>query len=86
MKFRLGGRAKHRRRAEVGPWRDEDEELLLKTYGKTSWELAREAERGYDLSKIKHEFTGLDHGKPCRVCGEQLDSWPHKPREVPGEE
>jgi hypothetical protein len=60
----------------------EDEELLLKTYGKTSWELAREAERGYDLAKIKHEFAGVDHRKPCRVCGEPLDSWPHQAREI----
>jgi hypothetical protein len=61
---------------------DEDEELLLKTYGKTSWELAAEAERGYDLTKIKHEFTGRDQRSPCRVCSGPKNSWPHLAREI----
>lgn len=79
MRFRL---PRHRAKSKVGPWRPEDEELLLKTYGKSSSELADEAEKGYDLTKIKHEFTGVDHTKPCVVCTGPLDSWPHKAREI----
>lgn len=74
---------RHRRRADIGPWRAEDEELLLNTYGKSSWELAEEAEKGYDLAKIRHQFTGADHRRPCQVCSGPMDSWPHRRGDEP---
>jgi hypothetical protein len=58
------------RRVPVAPSEEEYEEDLLdreaeliKAYGKTSWELAEEAERGYDVSKFrKTSFPSSEPG------------------------
>lgn len=83
------GRPLRSRGQPVLPGTPEDEEVLLKAFGKTSDKLADEAEKGYDLTKVKHEFVPMPR-KPspsvrdnrCRVCTGEKYSWPHLAMEI----
>jgi hypothetical protein len=59
-------RRRYRRRQRAVLASDESEERLV----------------GYDLTKIKHEFSAISDKEPCRVCAQPKYSWPHLAREI----